>query len=36
VRQIVLGHGGVVTAEDRPGGGTVMRVVLPTAGGEIA
>ena len=36
VRQIVLGHGGVVTAEDRPGGGTLMRVVLPAAGGEIA
>jgi signal transduction histidine kinase len=36
VRQIVLGHGGVVTAEDRPGGGTLMRVVLPVAGGEIA
>jgi signal transduction histidine kinase len=35
VRQIVLGHGGVVTAEDRPGGGTLMRVVLPAAGGEI-
>jgi signal transduction histidine kinase len=32
VRQIVLGHGGVVTAEQRPGGGTVMRVVLPAAG----
>src|SRR5262249_38679412 len=30
VRQIVLGHGGVVTAEDRPGGGTMMRVVLPS------
>src|SRR5262249_19781000 len=36
VRQIVMGHGGVVTAEDRPGGGTLMRVVLPAAGGEIA
>src|SRR5262249_20423524 len=36
VRQIVLGHGGVVTAEDRPGGGMLMRVVLPAAGGEIA
>jgi two-component system sensor histidine kinase TtrS len=35
VRQIVMGHGGVVTAEDRPGGGTLMRVVLPAAGGEI-
>jgi signal transduction histidine kinase len=29
VRQIVLGHGGTVTAEDREGGGTRMRVTLP-------
>ncbi|HZS40348.1 MAG TPA: HAMP domain-containing sensor histidine kinase [Polyangia bacterium] len=29
VRQIVLGHGGTVTAEDRPGGGTRVRVLLP-------
>src|SRR5262249_9541877 len=35
VRQIVLGHGGVVSAEDRPGGGTVMRVALPAQSGTL-
>jgi signal transduction histidine kinase len=34
VRQIVLGHGGTVTAEDRPGGGTRVRVLLPVRGGN--
>lgn len=34
VRQIVLGHGGTVTAEDRPGGGTRVRVLLPVRGGD--
>jgi signal transduction histidine kinase len=34
VRQIVLGHGGSVTAEDRPGGGTRARVLLPLTGGD--
>ncbi len=29
VRQIVVGHGGTVTVEDNPEGGTRMRVVLP-------
>ena len=29
-RQIVLGHGGTIGAEERPSGGTLLRVVLPT------
>jgi len=29
VRKVVTAHGGVVEAADRPGGGTVFRVVLP-------
>jgi signal transduction histidine kinase len=29
VRKVVAAHGGVVEAADRPGGGTVFRVVLP-------
>ena len=28
-RQIVLGHGGTITAEDRAAGGTLLRVILP-------
>lgn len=31
-RQIVLAHGGTITAEERPGGGTLLRVVLPLGG----
>jgi signal transduction histidine kinase len=30
-RQIVLAHGGQITAEENPGGGTLMRVHLPAA-----
>jgi two-component system, OmpR family, sensor histidine kinase MprB len=29
VRQVILQHGGTVTAERPPGGGTLMRVILP-------
>ncbi len=32
VRQVVTQHGGAVTAERAPGGGTLMRVKLPGAG----
>jgi two-component system, OmpR family, sensor histidine kinase MprB len=31
VRQVVIQHGGTVTAERAPGGGTLMRVTLPGA-----
>jgi signal transduction histidine kinase len=31
VRQVVRQHGGTVTAEPAPGGGTLMRVRLPGA-----
>ena len=31
VRQVVTQHGGTVTAERAPGGGTLMRVRLPGA-----
>ncbi len=31
-RQIALGHGGSIVAEDRPGGGALLRVTLPAAG----
>src|SRR5262249_36314268 len=34
VRQIVLGHGGSVDVEARPGGGTRIRIALPRAGGS--
>jgi signal transduction histidine kinase len=33
VMQIVVAHGGTVVAENRPGGGAVLRVVLPLAPG---
>jgi len=33
VRDIAEQHGGVVTLENRPGGGVVARLVLPLAGG---
>ena len=29
VRQVVIKHGGYITAEDNPGGGTIMSVTLP-------
>jgi signal transduction histidine kinase len=29
VRQVIAQHGGTVTAERAPGGGTLMRVTLP-------
>jgi two-component system, OmpR family, sensor histidine kinase MprB len=32
VREIALGHGGMVTADPAPGGGTVMRFSLPGCG----
>jgi signal transduction histidine kinase len=34
-RQIVLGHGGNITTEDRPGGGTIVRVRVPVSGGLV-
>ncbi|HET7826769.1 MAG TPA: ATP-binding protein [Anaeromyxobacter sp.] len=37
VRRVVEAHGGDISAEDRPGGGTVFRIRLPAAGrqGEV-
>jgi two-component system sensor histidine kinase MprB len=34
VREIALGHGGTVTADPAPGGGTMMRFTLPGGGGS--
>ena len=31
---IVEAHGGSITAENRPGGGTIIRVTLPAADGD--
>jgi signal transduction histidine kinase len=31
VRRVIQAHGGVISATDRPGGGTVFRIVLPSA-----
>ena len=36
VRAIVEAHGGRVEGEDRPGGGALLRVRLPAAGGAVA
>ena len=36
VREIALGHGGEVTAEPAPGGGTVIRLTLPARAGSDA